>query len=710
MIVESETKTDNSDTILETAKKRFQLAVEAELEIRPEALDDLKFSSGDQWPDKIKKDREVDRRPCLTINRLPQSIHQLTNDQRQNRPSIKVSGVDDKADPKTAEVLQGMIRHIEYSSDADTAYDTAFDSAVRVGFGYFRIVTEYCDAMSFEQEIRIKRIRNRFSVYLDPSYQNPDGSDANWGFVFEDIPHDEYKAQYPNSELASMDDWDSIGDTKANWASAHTYRVAEYFYKEFKDTKIVQLSDKTVFTEEELKNITEKLGGLPPDVKVVSERQTQVPVIKWCKLNGKEILEQTDWPGKWIPIIPVLGEELDIDGKRVLSGIVRGAKDSQRMYNYWASVQTETIALAPRAPFIGVEGQFEGHEAKWESANVRNHAFLEYRQIAINGQPAPAPQRNVYEPPVQAITQARGMAAEDIKSTTGIYDAALGNRSNEQSGVAIQRRANQAQTSNFHFIDNLSKSIRHAGRICVDLAPKIYDTPRAARILGEDGKEEIIRINELFERKGEAVKYDLGAGKYDVTVNTGPSFETKRQEASQTMLELTKVTPVIGQVAADLLVRSMDFHMAPEIADRIKKTLPPGIADDADKKQPVDPKMQAQMEQMGQMIEQLTEQLHASQDKLDNKTIELESKERIEFAKLETQATIELAKLESKEALNMLANQIAEIDARTKMLGIGEPFPTNEPEMNGAGPEGAAMPSEQPQPTGGLPPGEFIGE
>jgi len=700
------------EEILETAKKRFELAVEAEASIRKDALDDLKFSAGDQWPSDIKSARDSDRRPSLTINRLPQSIHQLTNDQRQNRPAIKVSPVDDRADIETAKIFQGIIRHIEYSSNADTAYDTAFDSAVRAGFGYFRVITEYCDPKSFEQEIRIKRIRNRFSVYLDPSYQEPDGSDANWGFIVEDISKEDYKAQYPESELASMDDWSTTGDTKPGWSTTESARVAEYFHKELKETKLLLLNDKSVVTKDEFDESVAS-GIIPEGIAVVSERVSHIPVIKWCKINGVEILEETEWPSKWIPIIPVLGEELDIDGVRTLTGIVRHAKDPQRMYNYWASAETETIALAPRAPFIGVEGQFEGHENQWKTANTKNHAFLEYKPKSIGGQPVGPPQRNVYEPPVQAITQARMMASDDLKATTGIYDAALGNRSNENSGIAIQRRSLQAQTSNFHFIDNLSKSIRHLGRILVDLIPHIYDTDRAVRILGEDGSEEIVRINELFERKGKPVKYDLSTGKYDVTINTGRSFETKRQEAVQSMLDLTKAYPQVAQVAGDLMVRNMDWPGAQDIADRLKKSLPPGLADDKDKKQPIPPEVQAQMGQMNQLIEQLTGKLNEAQDKLDTKSVELESRERIEMAKIQANIEIELAKMGSQEAQILLKQEVAEIQSRLSQLNYDQPFEHEsnlEPEMSGAGPAMGQMPPDNQQPTGGSSPGELIGE
>lgn len=667
---------DNYDKkILEEAQSRFDTVVEAQSEIRRQSLDDIEFSIGDQWPDDIKAARERDGRPCLVVNKIPQFIQQVTNDQRQNRPSIVVHPVDDKADVETAKILQGLIRHIQYNSNAEVAYDNAFDGAVRGGFGYFRIITDYVSPMGFEQEILIKQIKNQFSVFFDPFSVEPDGSDAMFAMITEDISQDEYKKLYPDSRLASQGEWEATGNVAPLWMPDGSARVAEYFYKEFKKIKIVQLSDGSVIEKDQLPEI------LPEGIEIVNERESQVPVVKWAKINGCEILEKRDWPGKYIPIVPVYGNDISVNGVRVLEGIVRNAKDPAKMYNYWTSAETEAIALAPRAPFIAAEGQLEGYEADWESANRRNHSVLTYKATTVAGQPIAPPQRNAFEPAVQAITQARMLASDDIKATTGIYDASLGNRSNEQSGVAIQRRAMQAQTSNFHFIDNLSTSLRHAGRILIDLIPKIYDSPRIARIVSEDGEQEIVAVNQPTEYQGKEVIFALDVGQYDVTVDVGPSFQTKRQEAVANMIELSKAVPQLMQIAGDLLVKNMDWPGATDIADRLKKTLPPGIADDPKNKNPIPPQVQAQMQQMNQLVEQLTAKLNELQDEKEQKLIEIESKERIEMAKLETQATIELAKLESKEALSLLANQIAEIDQRTKMLGFNQPFEMNEQEQ-----------------------------
>lgn len=668
--------------ILRIARERFQLAIDAENEIRKKGLEDLEFRSGKQWPDDVKQERELDSRPCLTINRLPQFIRQITNDQRQNRPAIKVYPVDDKADIETAKILQGLIRHIEYNSNADVAYDTAFEGAVTKGFGYFRIVTDYIDPLSFDQELLIKRIRNSFSVYLDPSSKEPDGSDSNWGFIFEDVQKDEYKAEYKNSKLCSMEDWAAIGNETQGWVSETSVRIGEYFYKDYKSVDLVLLSNGEVIEKSKLPEV------LPLNINIVKERSSIIPVIKWCKINGMEIIEQTDWPGRWIPIIPVYGDELDINGERILEGVVRHAKDSQRMYNYWASTETETISLAPKAPWIAAEGQIpKEYEVQWKSANRKNHAYLTYKPTSLAGQPVGAPQRNIFEPPVQAITNARMQAADDLKSTTGIYDSALGAQSREVSGIAIRGRQAQSQTSNFHFIDNLTRSLRHAGRIIIDLIPKVYDTARVSRVIGEEGEQEIVKINQIFESNGQEKLINFSIGKYDVAVETGPSFATKRQEALASMLDLTRAYPQIAQAAGDLMVKNMDWPGATEISERLKKMLPPGIAEDSKDKKTVPPEIQNQISQMNQMIEQLTSKLNESNEKIQNKTLELESKERIEFAKIEADIKKEMAKLQGQAAILTFKEELASISNRLNLIGIHEPIENEKNEYEESGNE-----------------------
>jgi hypothetical protein len=628
--------------LVETAKRRFQMSAEAESRIREEALDDLKFRAGDQWPDKIKNQRGIDGRPCLTINQIPQFLRHVTNDQRQNRPSIQVNPVGDGGDQDTAEIIQGIVRHIEYDSGADAAYDTAFQSAVTGGFGYFRILTEYEDPMSFDQVIKIKRVLNPFTVYMDPNAKEPDRSDARFCFVVERYTRDEYKELYPDSEMSAMDDWGSVGD---GWADKDSCRVVEYFYKESVDKTIVLLHNpvsgsKTTIAKDQIPK------NLPEGLKILAERKTKVDAIKWAKINGVETLDETDFPGQWLPVIPVLGDELDIDGELVLEGVVRNAKQPQQQYNFMASASTEAIALAPKAPYVAAEGQLEGHESDWQQANVKNLSVLLYKAKSLDGQPLPPPQRQTIEPAIQATTMAMMQASADLKNVTGIYEAALGQDGNEKSGKAILARQSQSNGANFHYVDNLSRSMRHAGRIIVGLIPVIYDTPRVLRIIREDGSQDTVAINTPPEKSTAAqnVKrlYDLTVGKYDVTISTGPSYQTKRQEAVSSMLQLVSSFPAIIPIAGDLLVGNMDWPGAQKIAERLKKALPPQFQDNPDGAVAnLPPEVQQHIAQMTQQLQQTQQGLMAAtkdvQDQVSAKHVELESKERIEFAKLDVE-------------------------------------------------------------------------
>jgi hypothetical protein len=711
--------------LIEQARKRFRTATDAVRDIRLEAADDRRFRKGDQWPESIRRAREADDRPCLTINKIPQFEQQVTNEQRQNRPSIKVHPVDDKADPETAKVFQGLIRNIEVTSSADTARDTAFENAVRGSYGYYRIVTEYASDDSFNQEIRVKRIRDADTVLLDPNHEESDGSDAEYGFIFDRMPKDQYLAEFGESKLAKAADWDLEVREAPDWLEQDTVVVAEYFYKDYQTKQIVLLSDGQVLEKSKYEEMVEAAEesvaqGLAEAVAlpvIVKERSARICTVRWCKLNGIEVLDKTDWPGKWIPILPVYGAELIVDGKLIRESLIRHAKDPARMYNFWKSAETEAITLAPKAPYVIEENQVEGYEADWETANRKNHAFLKYKAFAINGTPLPMPQRQSIEPAVQAITQASMLAADEVKQTIGIYDASLGAKSNEVSGKAILARTNQAQTSNFHFTDNLNRTIRHEGRILIDLIPHVYDTAQVARIIGDDGVHKRVPINQLFkDESGKELRHDLNVGKYDVTIDTGPSFMTRRQEATQFMQEMVRSYPQTMQVAGDLVVKNMDVQGAEELSERFKKTLPPNLIDDPKSKQ-IPPQAKAQIAQMGQMIEKLTAELHAAKDPLELKRMEVESRERIETAKIQRDYELALAELDAKDSIAILNSQLAQIEQRMSLLHVDQPIdgsagpapgaPQGQPisPMPADGAPGAPVGGLEGTPTGGESPG-----
>ena len=655
------------EAILSTARDRFKLVCDAESELRALMLADLNFFNGDQWPQHIKNERGNER-PCLTINRLPQFVHQVVNDIRQNDPAALVQPVGDGADTDTAKIFQGLIRHIERQSKADTVRSYGANYTVIAGRGWYRITTDFESEDSFDQEIYLKRIKNQFSVYMDPSAKEPDYSDSKWCFIVRDYLPEDFKRAYPRAQASGLEDFRSIGDHGLRWVPGGLIRVAEYYYIEMENFELAAIDDG------EGGFFTAPLDRVPPEVPIMKQRTSQRRVVKYCELTGLEVLNEKIWPGKWIPVIPILGEELEIDGRTHLSGMVRGAKDPQMAYNYWTSCETEMIALAPKAPFIGAIGFAEGREEQWRTANIRNHPYLEYNPINIQGTLAGPPQRTQYSPDVQALSVSRMQAAEDLMATTGIYRDSLGAPSNAQSGRAVLARKQEGDVANFHFMDALGTAIHHEARIYIDLIPKIYDRPgRVARIIGEDGTEEKVVLNQQFIEKGIARIYDLGAGRYDVAVEIGPSYSTQRQEAVASMMALTETYPPLMQIAGDLIVKNMDWPGAAEIAERLNKALPPQFRDDEE--QTVPPAALAKLQQDAVLIEQLTARVNQMQQDIDANQAQIDSKERIELRKLEFQhreleaeTKVELIKLGSTEALTELKGDLAATKHRLDLL------------------------------------------
>ena len=614
--------------IISVAKSRFTMAVSAYSESREDELDDLRFYAASpdnqwQWPADVLSTRgsvqgqTINARPCLTINKLPQHVRQVTNDQRQNRPSGKVIPVDDKADVEVAEIFEGLVRHIEYISDADVAYDTACENQVAYGEGYFRLLTEYCDDDTFNQDIKIGRIRNSFSVYMDPTIQDPCGSDAQWCFITEDLTKAEYERQFPDAQPISSMMQQGVGDqSTSQWISENTVRIAEYFYIEHeKATLNLYYGNVTA-----IKGSVEDQEMAATGMKPIKTRVVDIKKVKWCKINGFEILESQDWAGSSIPVVRVVGNEFEVDGRIYVSGIVRNAKDAQRMYNYWTSQEAEMLALAPKAPFIGYGGQFEGYEQQWKTANTTNWPYLEVNPDVTDGMGGvlPLPQRAPPPLPQTGLIQAKMGASDDIKGTTGQYDSSLGQTSNERSGKAILARERQADVGTYHYVDNLARAVRYITRQIVELIPKIYDTERIARIVGEDGETDLIKVNpnqpmpvnKIMDNQGIVLEkiYNMGVGKYDVCVTTGPSYMTKRQEALEAMAQLLQGNPQLWSVAGDLFIKNMDWPGAQEMSKRFAKTIDPKIMEGGDES----PEMQAakmQMEAMGQEMEQMHQML-----------------------------------------------------------------------------------------------------
>ena len=608
------------------ARDRLNIAIEAMSQNRQWQVDDLRFAAGSpdnksQWDLQVLAKRQNDPngpRPCLTINKLPAHIFQITNEQRQNRPSIKVLPVDDKADKDVAEILNGIVRHIEYNSDADVAYSTAGDGQVQVGEGFIRVLTDYIDEMSVdEQDILICQVKNPFSVYLDPIGLQRDatGRYCDWGFIIDDLSESEFKRKYPNADPINWELAGNGNEWKAWFPDGKTVRIAEYFYCEYESATICKYADgSVVLGSDEVAKKRYQQAGIPK----IAERETKIKTWKWCKLNGQEELESKDWAGKYLPIVRIIGNEWLIDGKLQTAGIVRNAKDAQRMFNYWKSTETEMLALAPKAPFVGPAEAFDGFEDDWQQANTKNLAYLKYNQFGENGEKLDRPQREQAPmPPIGIVNAALG-AADDIKSATGQYDPSLGNNPQAKSGVALAREQRKTDIGTFQYQDNQARGIRQLGRIIIDLAPKIYDTKRVVRIMGEDGEPSHVTIDpeqeqavvEMPNERGGIDKiYNLGIGTYDVRASVGPSYTSKRQEAAEFMAQVLQGNKELMAVMGDLYFEMLDVPGADKIAARLKKALPPGLAeeDDGEEAPPMVPTPQGPVpvEQAGQMIAQL---------------------------------------------------------------------------------------------------------
>ena len=592
---------DKYADVLREARERFDEVCEADEWNREQALDDLHFLVGEQWPEDVRSERELAGRPMLTVNRMPQFLRQVTGDIRRTNPAVSIGPADGSTDKDMAEIVEGLVRSIESMSDATTIYEQSGECAAACGMGWFRILTDY-EEDSFDQEITLERVPNPFSVYADPDARDVTRKDARYMFVVDRMHKDAFAKAYPD---ASHSDWDAGGlpGYLDRWYDGDDYlQVAEYFCKKPYRREIGLLEDGSVI---DMKSPAAAL------LKPVKTRTVDDHKVVWYKMTGQEVLEgPVEMPTRHIPIVGVVGEELHIGERVVRSSVIRYAKDPQRLYNYSRTANAEIVALQPKAPYKVTPKQVEGLESYWEAANTANKPFLPYNPDPL----APGvPQREQPPVPSPGLLQEISLSSEDMKATTGIYDAAVGERSNETSGVAIQQRQIESDISTSIYVDNLSKSIAHCGRIIVDTIPKIYDTTRQIRILGVDESEKIVMVNEpMRDDLGQEVyKNDLRRGKYDIRITTGPNYTTKRQESAEAQIEFIRAVPSVAAGVMDLIAKNMDWPGADQFAKRLEKMLPPGLLE----RDPTDMTPEEQQEYM--LEQQAAQQQQAMQQQAD---------------------------------------------------------------------------------------------
>jgi hypothetical protein len=629
---EERTQTQAEKDVIELALQRFKAASEAEFQTRVDSLDDLEFSIGNQWPLNIKTQRERKNKPCLVMDQIQQSIRLVCNGYRQQRPSINVNPIGDGADIDTAEILQGIVRHIEVLSDSEIAYDWAHECVVRTGFGSWRMLNEYADDDSEDQEAILEPIRNQFTVYWQPGAPH---HKAKWAFIVADETHEEYKDEYSDSSL-SQTNFTSTGDAPPEWVTKETVRVAEYF---------------------EIKE--EKGKGKRPKKKVI-----------WRKINAYEILDGgvdgKRLPGTSIPIFTAVGDDIDVNGKRYLAGLVRNAKGPQRMYNYFCSTATQTMALAPASPVMMVEGQIGNYQNQWENANTGDVQVLTYKPVDVQGKPAPPPVHFQAEPPIEGVTMMIRQASMDLKAATGLYDPSLGQRRGDESGKAIERLQSQGDVATLNYSDNMAREMRRCGRVMLEWIRELYEVPRIQRIIKPDGSvsqvvihngpEQAEEAQQLAQKDSEAdptkIKniYDIGVGRYDVAISIGPSYQSKRQEAVATQMELIKADPNLLAITGDILLGNMDIPGAQEMSKRFKKTLPPALQDSDDPDSKIQ-QLQTQHGQLTQEVQALTQHLQQAQQEIATKHVEQQGKFQIEQMKADSDFAIKKLDADTKIAI-----------------------------------------------------------
>lgn len=655
------------DAIVKKVRDCLQDAWEHDKDNRVDAANDLNFLAGNQWPESVRQQRENEGRPLLTINRLPQFVRQVSNDIRQADIAIKVvpsdgavaeaKGVTNprqeleeqqrqpqpqgmaeqqegmepgmghnggppmkKKKPMTmADVMNGLIREIQYQSSASHVYATTAEHQVACGMGNFRIITQYMDDDLFDQEIRIEAIQQPLNVYWDPGAVKIDRSDAMWCCITQMMPKKSFKAKYPKKRDVSVEDFE-VREDGLFWTTTDEVRVAEYWYKKPIKKRIAQLTDGTV---------VEDVAGIDP-AEIVQEREVDTFEIVQYVVSGAEVLDGPNrWAGKYIPVIPVIGSEIPLERRTYRHGLIRFARDPQQLYNYARSSAAEVMGQAPKSPWLVTTKMIGAFKSLWDSANKRSLPYLPYEP---DDRAPQGPQRQPPPDVPTAYVQEAGVADADIKATVGIYDPQLGQRSNENSGRAIMAREQQGDTGTFHYSDNLKRSLEYAGRVLIDLIPKIYDNDRVIRILGEDDTEFYVPINRevmqvITDNDGQpttksVLLNDLSAGRYDCRVKIGPSYATKRMESADSMMQFMQAFPPAAQVMGDLVAEHMDWPGADAIAQRLKRAVPPQVLGEDAPPQPPDPMQALQAKAAELQLQQSQIQMQELMAKVEKLTAE----------------------------------------------------------------------------------------
>ena len=649
--MEKRSKKDQENIITE-ALDRFEVAGDSWSEIYEQSIADVQFVDDDdgQWEDSARESRH--NRPCLTFDKLSAAVDRVVGGQLANMPSIKVRAAEE-GDEDIAEVYQGLIQQIDQRGIQ--AFKTAFKFAVKSGWGCVLVDHDYIDDVSLDQDIVIREIKNPFAVLIDPVIQVQNVQEARYGFLFEDLERKEFERLYPDANVAETD-FESTGNGES-WISEDQVRVADYYRIVLEKQTLVQLSDGRVVDQKEIEPVRDELNLM--GITLGKTREVQVRKLERFKITATEVLDEVECTGRFIPIIPVLGKTSNINGRFISRGLVRKAKDAQRLYNYSRSVAVEVTGLTPKQPYFVTPAMIKGHESRWKNMMVSNDPVMMFN--FDNGQ------KPFREQPAQGspgLMQDAQLAAEDIKSATGVFDANMGAQGNETSGVAIRGRQFQGEMSNFEFQDQLVDSMELAGRVCIDMIPNVYDTERTIRIIGEDEREEVVAVNKTLMdgATGEYVKtMDLNVGSYDIKVSSGPSYTTRKQETAEQLSTIVAQNPAMSELVGDVLFKNMDLVGGDEVISRLRSAgVKSGIIEPNEEEAAA---MQGQIQQQ-QQIEAQAAQLELALKQAEVVTEQAEAKERESKAMMNTvKSAVEQLKLAEAQS-DLESKQIAQMRLR----------------------------------------------
>lgn len=649
--------------ILDEIKKRLKQAEDYWRDNYQRGVEDKEFVTveGSQWGEKEIKERQSEGKPSLEFNMIRAYCRQQINTQRQNRPQAKVVAVDNGADADKAKLIEGLIKDTEEATDAESAYDIAAENAVYGGLGFYRLVTDYVSNNSFNQEPKFVPVHNPHAVYIDPMSRALDGSDMTWAIVGDWIDKDKVIAEYGEDAAVTFED-----SAYSDWYDADdkALRVVEYFkLEEVKDTLWLLHNG----TSDYKSKLADKFGDDEHVLKhhgiVLQSRPTTRKQVKWYKASGAKILEENSFPGEYIPIIPVYGEVTFVQEKRYIFSLVHFAKDPQRLFNYWKSTEAHILQKNQDDILVADAEGVAGYEDQWQ--NPSKYAAVYYNFVDENGQQRPAPFRmGAAQPPVGVLNAAES-AKQGITDILNMHAPVMGGQGNETSGVAIGMRQRQSETAQFHLQDNLNKSIRHGAKILLGLYQALYTVPMVRRIVGVDGDSEQVT---LFDKTAKGVIADVTVGRYDVRMDTGPSFNTQREQNFALMMQLLSMNPQLFSLIGDILLQNSPLLNAKEIAERIKSTMPPQVLG----KEQIDPEQaKAQIAQLDQLVQKMTgeiEQLQAlANDKeadrqLEMVKVQLQVEKDIRVAQINASSRADVEELKGtvellKEQLSMSTGQ-----------------------------------------------------